>query len=244
MRRVDHRAHLGSTSRDTPSDDRSTANVGRQTKDRPVARQSFDCPLGVRGGRRTCTVERVGSSVKTARSISHERVLAFQRAKDEKRYVGRLVRDALTVGRGDVTSRSRLDAAHLFRFAVKISPELFICGAFLYINTRLNKRVWSASSIASIIFHTRSASGAEEEGSTRRDDCQAPAAGIGGHRPVPQVYGARAAVSGSVRAQLPAPPRRREVPQAEQRDEPDEDRTAHQAGEERGASAASVAALA
>ena len=29
-----------------------------------------------------------------------------------------------------------------------------------------------------------------------------------------------------------------------QRDEPDEDRTAHQAGEERGASAASVAALA
>jgi len=31
-------------------------------------------------------------------------VLAFQRAKDEKRYVGRLVRDALTVGRGDVTS--------------------------------------------------------------------------------------------------------------------------------------------
>ena len=46
----------------------------------------------------------MGSSVKTARSISHERVLAFQRAKDEKRYVGRLVRDALTVGRGDVTS--------------------------------------------------------------------------------------------------------------------------------------------
>ena len=61
----------------------------------------------------------MGSSVKTARSISHERVLAFQRAKDEKRYVGRLVRDALTVGRGDVTSEIYL---------VSMRPPFSVCG--------------------------------------------------------------------------------------------------------------------
>ena len=73
---------------------------------------------------------------------------------------------------------------------------------------------------------------------------EAPATGGRGHRPVPQVPRGRAAVSGSVRPQLSPLLRRREVPEAEHRDEPDDYRPTHQAGEERGASAQAVAALA
>ena len=76
------------------------------------------------------------------------------------------------------------------------------------------------------------------------DHDEAPATGGRGHSPVSQVPRGRAAVSGSVRPQLSPLLRRREVPEAEHRDEPDDYRPAHQAGEERGASAQAVAALA